>query len=84
MPPKYDTDCGTSETVISIIKHQLGKTVDTVNDTDSFVDDLGTDSLDSVELVIAFEDTFGIEISDEDAESITTVDDAVRIIDTLR
>jgi acyl carrier protein len=47
----------------------------------SFVDDLGADSLDLVELIMAFEDKFGGEISDEDAQQITTVGDAVKYID---
>ena len=49
--------------------------------TASFVDDLGADSLDTVELVMAFEEAFGIEIPDEDAEKIATVKDAVDYID---
>jgi acyl carrier protein len=52
-----------------------------VTPTASFVDDLGADSLDTVELVMAFEEAFGIEIPDEDAEKIATVKDAVAYID---
>ena len=52
-----------------------------VTPTASFVDDLGADSLDTVELVMAFEEAFGIEIPDEDAEKIATVKDAVDYID---
>jgi acyl carrier protein len=52
-----------------------------VTPTASFVDDLGADSLDTVELVMAFEESFGIEIPDEDAEKIATVKDAVSYID---
>jgi acyl carrier protein len=52
-----------------------------VTPTASFVDDLGADSLDTVELVMAFEEAFGIEIPDEDAEKIATVKDAVDYIE---
>jgi acyl carrier protein len=52
-----------------------------VTPTASFVDDLGADSLDTVELVMAFEENFGIEIPDEDAEKIATVKDAVDYIE---
>jgi acyl carrier protein len=52
-----------------------------VTETASFVDDLGADSLDTVELVMAFEEAFSIEIPDEDAEKITTVKDAIEYIE---
>ena len=52
-----------------------------VTPTASFVDDLGADSLDTVELVMAFEEAFGIEIPDEDAEKIATVKDAIEYIE---
>jgi len=52
-----------------------------VTDTASFIEDLGADSLDTVELVMAFEEEFGIEIPDDAAESIVTVGDAVKYID---
>ena len=68
------------EKVKSIIVEQLGVDEDEVTPEASFVDDLGADSLDIVELVMAFEETFGLEIPDEDAEKITTVGDAVRYI----
>ena len=57
------------------------KTTAEVTPTASFVDDLGADSLDTVELVMAFEEAFGIEIPDEDAEKIATVKDAITYID---
>jgi acyl carrier protein len=67
--------------VKEIIVEQLGVTPDEVINEASFVEDLGADSLDTVELVMAFEEEFGIEISDEDAEKIKTVQDAVSYID---
>ncbi|MGC2724521.1 MAG: acyl carrier protein, partial [Candidatus Acidiferrales bacterium] len=60
---------------------QLGVDEGEVTPTASFVDDLGADSLDTVELVMAFEENFGIEIPDEDAEKIATVKDAVDYIE---
>jgi len=61
------------ERVKQIIVEQLGVDEGEVTPTASFVDDLGADSLDTVELVMAFEEAFGIEIPDEDAEKIATV-----------
>jgi acyl carrier protein len=69
------------ERVKQIIVEQLGVDEAEVTPTASFVDDLGADSLDTVELVMAFEEGFGIEIPDEDAEKITTVKDAVAYIE---
>ncbi len=69
------------EKVKSIIAEQLGVKPEEVTPQASFIDDLGADSLDTVELVMAFEEEFGIEISDEDAEKITTVGDAVKYIE---
>ncbi len=69
------------EKVKQIIVEQLGVDEAEVTDTASFVDDLGADSLDTVELVMAFEEAFGIEIPDEDAEKIATVKDAIEYID---
>lgn len=64
-----------------IIVDQLAVEESKVTRDASFVDDLGADSLDTVELVMALEEEFGLEISDEDAEKITTVGDAVRYIE---
>ena len=69
------------ERVKQIIVEQLGVDEAEVTPTASFVDDLGADSLDTVELVMAFEEEFGIEIPDEDAEKIVTVKDAVSFIE---
>ena len=65
------------EKVKSIIVEQLGVDANEVTPEASFVDDLGADSLDTVELVMAFEEAFNIEIPDEDAEKIQKVKDAV-------
>ena len=67
--------------ITEIIVEQLGVKPEEVVPEASFVDDLGADSLDTVELVMALEEEFGIEIPDEDAEKIQTVGDAVRYID---
>ena len=69
------------ERVKQIIVEQLGVDEAEVTPTASFVDDLGADSLDQVELVMAFEESFGIEVPVEDAEKMTTVKDAVEYID---
>jgi acyl carrier protein len=69
------------EKVKSIIAEQLGVKPEEVTPEASFVDDLGADSLDTVELVMALEEEFGIEIPDEDAEKIATVGDAMKYID---
>ena len=68
------------ERVKKIVVEQLGVKEDEVTANASFVDDLGADSLDTVELVMAFEEAFEIEIPDEDAEKIRTVQDAVDYI----
>ncbi len=70
------------EKVKSIIVEQLGVQAEEVKPEASFVDDLGADSLDTVELVMAFEEAFGIEIPDEDAEKIQKVKDAVSYIES--
>ena len=67
--------------VKQIIVEQLGVDEAAVDGTASFVDDLGADSLDIVELVMAFEEAFEVDISDEDAEKIRTVKDAVDYIE---
>ena len=67
--------------VKSIIVEQLGVDADEVTPEASFVEDLGADSLDTVELIMAFEEEFGVEISDDEAEKIRKVKDAVEYID---
>lgn len=69
------------EKVKSIIVEQLGVDESAVTPEASFIDDLGADSLDTVELVMALEEEFGIEIPDEDAEKIQTVGDVIKYID---
>ena len=67
--------------VKQIIADQLGVKKEEVTDGAKFVDDLGADSLDTVELVMALEEEFGIEIPDEDAEKMISVGDAIKYID---
>ena len=71
----------TAERVKKIVVEHLNVDPDKVTDNASFIEDLGADSLDTVELVMAFEEEFGIEIPDDAAESIVTVGDAVKYID---
>jgi acyl carrier protein len=68
--------------VKSIIAEQLGVGEDEIKMTSSFIEDLGADSLDIVELVMAMEEEFEVEIPDEEAENIKTVQDAVNYINT--
>ncbi|TGN21098.1 acyl carrier protein [Leptospira idonii] len=67
----------------SIIVEQLGVDISEVHEKAHFIDDLGADSLDTVELVMALEEEFGVEISDELAEKIQTVGDVTKYIDEL-
>lgn len=71
----------TSGRVKAIVVKHLGVDDAKVTEGSSFIDDLGADSLDTVELVMAFEEEFGIEIPDEAAEKILTVQDAIAFID---
>ena len=70
----------TAEKVKSIIVEQFGVPAEEVTESASFIEDLGADSLDIVELVMALEEEYDIEISDEDAEKILTVGDAINYI----
>ncbi|MCB1160456.1 MAG: acyl carrier protein [Leptospiraceae bacterium] len=72
------------EKIKAIIVEQLGVDESEVTPEAHFIDDLGADSLDTVELVMALEEEFGIEISDEDAEKIQTVGDVAKFIDKLK
>jgi acyl carrier protein len=69
-----------AERVKKIVVEHLGVEAEKVSEEKSFIDDLGADSLDTVELVMAFEEEFGIEIPDDAAENIQTVGDAVNFI----
>jgi acyl carrier protein len=71
----------TAARVMKIVVEHLGVDAAKVNEAASFIDDLGADSLDTVELVMAFEEEFSVEIPDDAAETILTVGDAVKFID---
>jgi acyl carrier protein len=71
-----------AERVKKIVVEHLGAPDEKVSEEASFIDDLGADSLDTVELVMAFEEEFGIEIPDDAAETIQTVGDAVKFIES--
>ena len=71
----------TAERVKKIVVEHLGVEGDKVTEEASFIDDLGADSLDIVELVMAFEEEFGVEIPDDAADKITTVKDAIYYIE---
>jgi len=69
------------ERVRDLVVDQLGVSEDQVNPQASFIDDLGADSLDTVELVMAFEEEFGIDIPDDDAEKMSSVGDAIKYLE---
>ncbi|OGX24389.1 MAG: acyl carrier protein [Omnitrophica WOR_2 bacterium RIFCSPHIGHO2_01_FULL_48_9] len=70
-----------ADKVKSIIAEQLGVKAEEVTPQASFIDDLGADSLDTVELIMALEEEFNVEIPDEDAEKMTSVGDAIKYIE---
>ena len=70
--------------VKKIVVEHLSVEESSISDTSSFIDDLGADSLDTVELVMAFEEEFGSEISDSEAEKILTVGDAIKFIESKK
>ena len=72
------------EKIKEIVVEQLGVSADEVIPEASFIDDLGADSLDIVELVMAIEEEYGLEIPDDDAEKMQTIQDAIRYIDERR
>ena len=74
----------TADRVKKIVVEHLGVEAEKVTEEASFIDDLGADSLDTVELVMAFEEEFGIEIPDEAAEKIVTVNDAIKFIQDMK
>ena len=71
-----------SQKVKKMVAEHLGVEEEKVSDDSNFIDDLGADSLDTVELVMAFEEEFGSEISDSEAEKILTVGDAIKFIES--
>jgi acyl carrier protein len=77
----FMTDKSIEEKVKEIIVEQLGVNPEQVTPTASFIEDLGADSLDIVELVMAFEEEFSVEVPDEDAEKLQTVGDVVKYIE---
>jgi len=70
------------EKVKNIIADKLGVEASSINENSSFIDDLGADSLDVVDIVMAFEDEFGIKVEDEELEKFSTVKDVVNYIKT--
>lgn len=70
-----------AEKVKEIVVNQLGVSPDQVSDDAKFIEDLGADSLDQVELIMALEEEFGADIPDEDAEKLATVGEAVKYIE---
>lgn len=84
-PIAIQANCGVAkmnvpERVIKTISNVLGLDVTEIKEEMNFVDDLGVDSLDHVELIMAFEDDFEIEVTDEDAETVHTVLDAIKFV----
>lgn len=75
------TEKNIEDKVRNIIVEQLGVNPEQVTPTASFIEDLGADSLDTVELVMAFEEEFSVEVPDEDAEKLQTVGDVVKYIE---
>src|SRR4051794_14570759 len=79
--PLFMSDKSIEEKVKDIIVEQLGVNPEQVTPSASFIEDLGADSLDTVELVMAFEEEFSVEVPDEDAEKLQTVGDVIKYIE---
>jgi acyl carrier protein len=79
--PHPMTDISIEEKVKDIIVEQLGVNPEQITPSASFIEDLGADSLDTVELVMAFEEEFSVDVPDEDAERLQTVGDVIRYIE---
>jgi acyl carrier protein len=79
--PTFMSEKSIEEKVKDIIVEQLGVNPEQVTPSASFIEDLGADSLDTVELVMAFEEEFNVEVPDEDAEKLQTVGDVVKYIE---
>jgi acyl carrier protein len=77
----WTTMSDVAERVRKIVKEHLGVETDKIVDNANFIEDLGADSLDTVELVMAFEEEFSVEIPDDAAESIVSVGDAIRFLE---
>lgn len=73
-----------AESIKKIVVEHLGVDADKVSENASFIDDLGADSLDNVELVMAFEEEFDVEIPDDAAETIQTVGDAIKFVEKAK
>jgi acyl carrier protein len=80
-PLRKKTMSDVADRVKKIVVEHLGVEADKVTDNANFIDDLGADSLDTVELVMAFEEEFNVEIPDDAAETIVTVGDAIRFLE---
>ncbi len=72
------------EKILNIIAEKLNKKIDTLTDNAKLVEDLGADSLDVVELIMAFEDEFGITLPDEDVTKLKTIGDIIKYIENLK
>ena len=73
----------TQQEIIDVVAEQLGLDVEEVTPEKSFIEDLNADSLDLTELIMTFEERFGFEISEEDAEKMKTVDDVIKYINNV-
>jgi len=79
-PPKKNQN-STEQKVIALIAKQLGKPANTIKQTDRIVEDIGADSLDVVEMLTNIEDTYGVQIPDDDAAALKTIGDVAKYLD---